>query len=136
MMTLPEGWEWLNDMSEEWVPPAEIRQPTNNAALNLMIKMLASQIQGNDIIELVGMLIAESARFSIWFASEAKRKVASNKELAVLSTRGHEQARLIYEAWLGYVAAFESSGGLIGSYENERSALRDTLVSSISNCRR
>ena len=66
-----------------------------------MIKMLASQVLGNDIIELVGTLIAESARFGMWFASEAKKTVVSDKELAVFSTLGHDQARLIYEAWLG-----------------------------------
>ncbi|MEV6595572.1 hypothetical protein AB0M36_01760 [Actinoplanes sp. NPDC051346] len=131
-MTLPEGWGWLDDLPEEWVPPAEIREPTSNAALNLTIKMLASQILGNDLIELVGMLIAESARYSIWFGSEAKAKVSSNKELAVLSMLGYEQARLVYDAWLPYSSSFGSSGGLVGSYEEERSRLRDSLLNAVS----
>lgn len=131
-MTLPEGWDWLDELPEEWDPPAEIREPTSNAALNLTIKMLASQILGNDLIELVGMLISESARYSIWFGSEAKMKVSSNKELAILSMLGYEQARLVYDAWLQYSSSFGSSGGLVGSYEEERSRLRDSLLNAVS----
>lgn len=128
----PEGWEWLNELPDEWVPGDDIREPTRIPSVNLAITMLASQRLGNDIIELVGMLIKENARYSTWFASSAKAGVGSDRDLALLSMLGHEQTRLVYEAWTSYAAAFESSGGLAAACDAQYAKLRDALRDAIS----
>jgi hypothetical protein len=131
-MEYPEGWDWLNSIPDEWIPPPEIRGPASSPMINLMIKLLESRIIGNDTIELVGTLIAEKSRFSMWFAVEAKVKVSSNEELARLSLLGHVGARSIYDAWIEYVRAYEKSGGMAISCDQEQSALRDSLLKEIS----
>ncbi|MFJ4005842.1 hypothetical protein ACIPWL_20665 [Streptomyces sp. NPDC090023] len=131
-MTLPEGWEWLDDVPSGWVPPEELRVPTGILSTDLPIRMLSSRALGNDLVDLVGRLLSESARFSIWFGSEAK-KTASPKELALLSLTTNEQHRHVYEAWTSFIDAYNASGRKAGSFDSELDALRQVLLDSISN---
>src|SRR3982750_4702272 len=84
-MPAPDSWEWLDAIPSGWSPPAELRAPTGIARVDLPIMMLSSNALGNDLIDLVGQLLSEGARFSIWFGSEAKERVSSPKRLAELS---------------------------------------------------
>ncbi|MGW2895398.1 hypothetical protein ACWDAO_12450 [Streptomyces sp. NPDC001212] len=132
-MTLPDGWEWMNEVPSGWSPPAELLVPTGMVRVDLPIRMLSSKTLGNDLIELVGRLLSESARFSIWYGSEAKRKIASPKQLAILSLTTNEQLHRVYEAWTSYITAYEESSGKVGAFDSEENTLRQVLFDAISN---
>jgi hypothetical protein len=131
-MSLPDGWEWLDEIPPAWSPPAELRTPTGVLRVDLSIRMLSSNSLGNDLIELVGQLLSESARFSIWFGSRAKKEV-SPKQLALLSQTTNEQLHHVYEAWVPYINAHEESGRRVGTFESEEEALRCALSDAIRN---
>lgn len=132
-MPLPDGWEWLDEVPSGWSPPAELRVPTGMVRVDLPIMMLSSSALGNDLIDLVGQLLSESARFSMWFGSEAKRRVSSPNQLAVLSLTTNEQLHRVYEAWVPYINACEESGGKVGRIDSEERSLRQALLDAISN---
>ncbi|MEU7384190.1 MULTISPECIES: hypothetical protein [unclassified Streptomyces] len=132
-MPLPDGWEWMDEIPSGWSPPAELLVPTGMIRVDLPIRMLSSKTLGNDLIELVGQLLSESARFSIWFGSEAKKKIASPKQLAILSLTTNKQLHHVYEAWASYIAAYETSGGKVGAFDSEEDTLRRALSDAISN---
>lgn len=131
-MPLPDGWEWLDEVPSGWSPPAELLVPTGMIRVDLPIRMLSSNTLGNDLIDLVGQLLSESARFSIWFGSEAKRKVSSPKQLAVLSLTTNDQFHRVYEAWASYTGAYEASGARVGDFDSEEHSLRRALLEAIS----
>ena len=132
-MSLPDGWEWIEEVPSGWSPPADLRIPTGIARIDLPIAMLSSNTLGNDLIDLVGQLLSEGARFSTWFGSEAKSTVSSPKELAMLSLTTNEQLRNVYEAWAVYIDAYEVSHGKVGTFELEEHSLRQSLLNAISN---
>ncbi|MFD5753306.1 hypothetical protein [Streptomyces sp. NPDC127033] len=132
-MSLPDGWEWLDEIPSGWSPPSELLTPTGMIRVDLPIRMLSSKKLGNDLIELVGQLLSESARFSIWFGAEAKKQVSSPKQLAVLSLTTNEQHHHVYEAWVSYVDAYEASGGKVKTFKAEEDSLRRTLSDAINN---
>jgi hypothetical protein len=82
---------------------------------------------------LVGQLLSESARFSIWFGAEAKVRVASPKELAVLSLTTNDQLHHVYEAWTSYIDVYAAYGGRVGTFESEEDSLRRALLEAIRN---
>ncbi|MGV9503900.1 hypothetical protein ACWDQ0_37140 [Streptomyces sp. NPDC003642] len=131
-MSLPDGWEWLDEIPSGWSPPAELLTPTGVLRVDLSIRMLSSNALGNDLIELVGQLLSESARFSIWFGSEAKKTVQP-QQLAVLSQTTNNQLHQVYEAWVPYINAYEASGKKSGAFESEEDSLRQALVDAINN---
>jgi len=120
----------MDELPEEWQAPADLKQPTTNPSLNLLIQMLSSQVLGNDAILLVGRLIAEQALFSMWFGAEAK-KSGTPKELALLTVKSSAVTGRIHGAWQAFVTAFEGSSRLAGSAEEERLALLETLRTGI-----
>jgi hypothetical protein len=132
-MPVPDGWEWLENVSSGWAPPAELRIPTGIARVDLPIKMLSTNALGNDLIDLVGQLLSEGARFSMWFGSEAKKKISSPKQLAALSLTTNEQLHGVYEAWTSYIEAYEGSGRRVGGFDSEERALRRALHDAITN---
>ncbi len=132
-MPMPDGWDWLEEVPSGWAPPAELRVPTGIARVDLPIMMLSSNALGNDLIDLVGQLLSEGARFSMWFGSEAKKKVSSPKQLAVLSVTTNEQLRRVYEAWTPYIDAYQRSGRRAGGFDSEEHALKQALLEAITN---
>lgn len=132
-MPLPDGWEWLDEVPSGWTPPAELLVPTGMFRVDLPIRMLSSNTLGNDLIDLVGRLVSEGARFSIWFGSEAKKKVSSPKQLAMLSLTTNEELHRVYLAWISYIDAYESAGGRVGCFDSEERSLRRALLDAISN---
>lgn len=131
-MPLPEGWEWIEEVPSGWTPPEELRVPTGIVRLDLPIMMLSSGSLGNDLIDLVGQLLSEGSRFSMWFAVEAKKKV-SPKDLAILSMTVSNQLQPVYEAWKEFIDAYESSGRKVGTFDSEESELKRSLLDAISN---
>lgn len=126
-----DEWAWLGRLPDEWVPPDELRDPTDSPALNLLIKMLSSQAFGNDDLELVGRFLSEKALYSKWMASEAK-KILSPEKLVLLTVASEDRTRRIYEAWRNFISAFDSAGRRAGAAVNEKARLVATLESAIS----
>lgn len=131
-MSLPEGWEWLDELPPDWSPPAEITVPTGMPRVDLPIRMLSSKALGNDLIDLVGQLLSAGARFTMWFGAEAKTKVASPKDLAELLVASGEQIRHVYEAWQAFIDAYTSSNAMVGAFTAEEDALRNALRAAIT----
>ncbi|MFJ8002533.1 hypothetical protein ACIQ7D_36425 [Streptomyces sp. NPDC096310] len=132
-MSFPDGWEWLDEIPSGWSPSSELLTPTGIIRVDLPIRMLSSNKLGNDLIELVGQLLSESARFSIWFGSKAKEQVSSPKQLAMLSLTTNEQHRHVYEAWASYIDAHEAYSGKVESFKDEEESLRRALSDAINN---
>ncbi|MFE0824139.1 hypothetical protein [Streptomyces sp. NPDC058847] len=87
----------------------------------------------------MGQLLSESARFSIWFGSDAKKKATSPKHLGMLSLTTIRQLQHVYDAWTSYISAYEASGGKVEAFAVEEDSLRRALreaISSISEARR
>ncbi|MFF0383231.1 hypothetical protein [Streptomyces sp. NPDC004286] len=129
-MTLPEGWEWMDEIPSGWSPPEELRRPTGVVGVDLPIRMLSSNTLGNDLIDLVGRLLSEGARFSIWFGSEAKR-ISSPEQLAILSLKADEQHHRVYEAWTSFTDAYRASRGRVAAFRSEEDALRRVLSDAV-----
>lgn len=132
-MPMPDGWDWLEEVPAGWAPPVELRVPTGIARVDLPIMMLSSNALGNDLIDLVGQLLSEGARFSMWFGSEAKKKESWPKQLAALLVTTNEQLRRVYEAWVPYIDVYEGSGRRAGGFDSEERALKQALLDAITN---
>ncbi|MFF4850556.1 hypothetical protein [Streptomyces sp. NPDC001194] len=95
-MSVPPNWGWLDEMPDEWDPPAELLAPSNSIENNLAIKILSSELVGAKISEWTGRFIVEQSLLSAWL-HEAKQ---GDAEMAVrLSGEALEQTRLVFEAW-------------------------------------
>jgi hypothetical protein len=130
-MALPEGWEWLDELPT-WEPPQELRSPASSTALNLAIRMLSCDILGNDVCALVGRFVTEYSLFNIWFLQDAKKSGRDARQLAMLSSVGREQTRLVFESWERFLAATSAEG----SNEDVRKLIRlrsDELSESLGN---
>jgi hypothetical protein len=96
-----DGWASLKDLPEKWVPPEELRQPTELIRLNLAILILAADTVGNNVLELIGEYVSEEARLHNWFGTEARKTLGIGR-IAELANRNWNAQRHIYEAWLAY----------------------------------
>lgn len=133
-MSLPEGWEWLDDIPD-WSPPSELEEPTKVHSTNLVIQMLSSESLGNALIDLVGQFLSEKARFNMWFAQEAKRKASSPKELALLGYVYVDQTRRVYEAWAEFINASYVNDRMAGTSDAEGALLTVALGGAVAKLR-
>jgi len=88
--------------------------------------MLSSEMLGNDLIEIVGELQAEQARFNKWCGSFAKESL----EMSDLSQRNIDARWLIrdvYVAWISFSEKFEAGGRKRRIADDERAALKAAL---------
>ncbi|MGH3750152.1 MAG: hypothetical protein ACRDT8_22450 [Micromonosporaceae bacterium] len=131
-MSLPEGWEWLDEIPPEWSPPAELKSPSKNPSTNLAIQMLSSDSLDNDLVDLVGQFISEKARFNLWFLLEAKKKASSLKELALLGLVYNHQSRAVYEVWTDFIDAYRANDKLAGTFDAEKASLKAALGEAVS----
>jgi len=107
-MPTPEGWEWLNDLPEEWRTPLDLLEPTADPDTNLVIRILSCEILGHEVRAAVGRFVTEQALFTIWFLDDVKGSGRGMKESTLLSQIPIEQTRTVYEAW----KKFEGIGDL------------------------
>lgn len=112
-MPTPEGLEWLNELPEELETPLDLREPTENPEVNLVIKILSCEILGHEVRAAVGRFVTEQALFTIWFLDDVKGSGREMKESALLSQIPMEQTRNVYEAW----KKFESIDELVAPNE-------------------
>lgn len=106
-MPLPEGWEWLDDLPDEWEYPPELEAPTPFPETNLVIKIVSCKYIGHDVRAAVGRFVSEHAIYTIWL-TEVKGSGGTAKDMAVLGNIQQEQTRRAYEAW----KAFDDVSGL------------------------
>ncbi|WP_162906971.1 hypothetical protein [Allorhizocola rhizosphaerae] len=98
-MSLPEGWEWLDDVPDEWEAPEELRRPTRFPHANLAIRMLSCEYLSHENRVLLGRFISEYSLFQMWYLDERKESGGDPKEAALLAQVPMNQTRLVYEAW-------------------------------------
>lgn len=108
-MSLPEGWEWLDELPE-WEPPQELMGPAKSVELNLAIRMLSCDILGKNICALVGRFVTEQSLFTIWFLRDVKGSGRDIRELALISNISWEQTRLVFESWERFESNLKSEG--------------------------
>jgi hypothetical protein len=139
-MSLPEGWEWLDELPD-WDPPQELRGPANSVALNLAIKMLSCDILSNDVCALVGEFVTEYSLFNGWFLRDAKGASGDERQLAQVAGIGQEQTRSVYEAWERFNVATTADGPneevrqLIQSRRDELAVALNEAVEALSAAR-
>ncbi|MDT0318579.1 hypothetical protein [Streptomyces millisiae] len=109
-MELPEGWEWLDDMIDDWEVPDELRRPSPVINVSLAIQILSCDTTGLEIRALVGEFILQDALFNSWILEERKGDGAGVRQLAQLSAKVRDQTRFVYEAWRGFASALELEG--------------------------
>jgi hypothetical protein len=130
-MSVDEWGEWLDEVPDGWQAPRELREPTRIPLTNLIIKMLSSEMIGNDIVELIGKLLAEEAVHSMWCGAVGKREL-DVKEFLLLGVKRSEIVRRVYEVWIAFSEKIERHGRRRGTADQERAALVVTLQNSIA----
>lgn len=96
---MPEGWEWLDELADEWQPPEELQGPSNGVPVNLAIQILSCDVLDLEARALVGRFITEDAQFTSWFLREVKGSGRDIQQVAALSRTPFRQARLVFAAW-------------------------------------
>lgn len=97
------GWGWGRLVPPStWLIPDDIKRPTAVPTTNLFIAILASEKVGNDVVEAVGELIAEEARFNVWYATVVNGRV-SPEEQAAVHARSRDIVQRVYEPWAEYL---------------------------------
>lgn len=130
-MKTPEGWQWLDELPSAWDAPDDIKAPTRYPLTNLAIQMLSSGMLGNDIVALLGTLLAEDAKFNMWSATAGRSSFPPEVLFARAIERGHATGRL-YDAWRSYVGKLELNGRRASDVKQERAMLVETLRNVIA----
>lgn len=71
-----DGLAWLQYVPRSsWPIPEDIKGPTRVPTTNVLIAILSEDRIGNDIVAAVGDLLAEEARFNVWYAKRVRGRV-------------------------------------------------------------
>lgn len=130
LMDVPESWEWLVGQPQ-WDPPEELKAPTSNWMHNLAISMLSSGLMGNDLVEALGNVLSRYAKFNLWIQGEGKR-VLDAKELLERAAALERVTATLYEAWNTYRIRYEGNGRKLGTAQDERRELGETLRAAVA----
>ncbi|WP_327136051.1 hypothetical protein OG311_38980 (plasmid) [Streptomyces sp. NBC_01343] len=109
-LSMPEGWEWLDEMPDEWHPPEELKEPSNAAEINLAIQILSCDSVSLEIRALVGRFVTEQSQFTSWFLREVKGSGRDLSEVALISRSPLKQTRLVFEAWKRFQECLNAAG--------------------------
>jgi hypothetical protein len=113
------------DFPVPWVPPAELAKPAVSPVDNLAIRMLSSNLIGNDSLEALGLYLAADARFNVWYGQGAGLPNPTGRELVELMVFRMDVFRRVYEAWCGLADSAADGGPSSGAaYEALLGALR------------
>src|SRR5262245_58287676 len=94
---LPPGWEWLDDLPDEWEPPAELREPTPLPHTNLAIKIMSCDFISHEACAALGRFVTEHALFTMWYVRSVKHSGRwTGKQAAILADIPYEQTRVVY----------------------------------------
>jgi hypothetical protein len=103
IVPLPPGWEWLDELPDEWEPPAELGVPTSVTHTNLAIKIMSCDFIGHETSAAVGRFVTEHALFTMWYVREVKQSGQwTGKQAGILAGIPSEQTRVVYEAWKAF----------------------------------
>jgi hypothetical protein len=97
-------WDWVRHVPPGWSVPDELMSPTSVPSINLLIRMLESELVGNDIIEAIGQVISEIARFNMWYARSVDGKVAPERQ-ARLYEKYRDITKTMFDSWRRYCDA-------------------------------
>jgi hypothetical protein len=104
-------WDWVQFVPKStWPTPDDIMEPTRIPDLNLLVRVLVSDLVGNLLVEVVGELIAERARFNMWYATHVDGQVPPETQ-AALYTLYRDTTQRMYEPWAQYKRACEAVRG-------------------------
>lgn len=115
-----------------WVTPEELKKPTRDRMINLVIAMLESELFGNDDVELICLFLAEDARFNTWFETVNRTTGFRDGEAPALRAEVSHVARRVYEAWGALAVQSEKCGRKISGIESELAALSRVLREEVA----
>ncbi|MFY1636230.1 hypothetical protein ACN27F_23655 [Solwaraspora sp. WMMB335] len=98
-MSMPQGWEWLEDLPDEWEAPPDLQTPTPYPEVNLVIRLLSCEFLGFEARAAIGRFVTEEALYDMWFIEKVQTAGWEMKKSALLREVPMEQARIVYEAW-------------------------------------
>jgi hypothetical protein len=96
---MPQGWEWLDDLPDEWEAPPDLQSPTAYPEVNLVIQLLSCEFLGFEVRAAIGHFVAEEALYDMWFVENVETAGWEMKKSALLREVPMEQTRIVYEAW-------------------------------------
>jgi hypothetical protein len=129
-MPVPQGWEWLDDLPDEWEAPPDLGVPTPYPEVNLAIRLLSCEFLGFEVRVAIGRFVSEEALYDMWFIENVETASWGMKKSALLREVPMEQARIVYEAW----KRFEGVGELDAPSEDlrkKRMAASSELVATL-----
>ncbi|WP_329110880.1 hypothetical protein OG792_17520 [Micromonospora sp. NBC_01699] len=121
--------EWLRDQPPVSDVPEGLRGPTASAALNLGVRVIGSNIVGNDVVELAALYMVEHARLELWIGSH--EPPLGFRQQFERSRASSEERIATYEAWVAFEAAYQASGRKIHQVRDEREKLKAALRRAI-----
>ncbi|MFC1429147.1 hypothetical protein ACEZDB_00530 [Streptacidiphilus sp. N1-3] len=123
-MARPQGWEWLDDLPDEWEAPSDLQIPTPYPEVNLAIRLLSCDFLGFEVRAAIGRFVTQEALYDIWFLENFEAAGWGMKKAAQLREVPMEQTRIVYEAW----KVLDSINGL----EAPNNILRERRVIAIA----
>lgn len=119
--SVPEGWEFLHQIPEEWQAPPELLQPPKSSAMNLILQIVTSEFASNDILEASGRLLSAYAALNGWLATAGSKRLGFEGVTRV-SAEISFVVRDIYAAWVAFLEAFAPTSR-VGVADEERRML-------------
>ncbi len=123
-MARPQGWEWLDELPDEWEAPSDLQSPTPYPEVNLTIQLLSCDFLGFEVRAAIGRFVTQEALYDIWFVENVEAAGWGMKRTAQLREVPMEQTRIVYEAW----RALDSIRGI----EAPNDVLRERRVDAIA----
>jgi hypothetical protein len=128
---MADEFSWLADVPEVWEAPEDLLSPTRIPFNNLVLRVLASEMVGNDLIDLLGRLLSAHARVNMFFGTTGKSSL-SLRDLALLSVRVQEVLRNVYLSWSAFSVEFSASNRRVGTAVEERRLFEEALRDGIA----
>lgn len=131
LMANQSYWDWVRHVPPVQKVPEDLWTPTGVPHINLMIKMLTSDLLGNDGVELVGRVITEAARFNMWFVRSIDGRTSPERQAALYHVY-QQVCPKIYQAWKNYESACASS---VPEYDDDDDGVRlkyEALLAALS----
>jgi hypothetical protein len=122
---MADDWEWLRSPQPSSEVPEQLCTPTASPALNLGVKVIGSNIVGNDVVELAALYMVEHARLELWIGSH--NPPLGFRRQFELGRAASEVLMVAYEAWTAFEAAYQISGRKVGQVRDEREKLKVAL---------
>ncbi|MFF7387107.1 hypothetical protein ACFZAE_01385 [Streptomyces scabiei] len=124
-------WEWLRGLQPSSDVPEQLRAPTASPALNLGVRVIGSNIVGNDVVELAAQYMAEHARLELWMGSH--EPPLGFRQQFERGRSSSEALLAAYEAWIAFETAYQAAGRKVDQVRDERERLKKALSVAIDS---